>query len=66
MNSVLNFFIDDFMNHLDDIRERQEEEKNKIADEWQESKNLPRKQKKAVRKHLLVRWAIADFDVFRA
>jgi hypothetical protein len=41
-----------------------ENKKQEILDEWERSKNYPRKKKKRVRKELQVDWSIACFDPF--
>ena len=42
----------------------QEEAKEQIRDEWEKSKNYPRKKKKKARKQLNFRWAFANYDPF--
>lgn len=41
-----------------------EDWKSRIRAEWKETKNLPRKKKKAKRKHLRLEWDIACYDSF--
>jgi len=41
-----------------------EEWKDRILKQWEESRNLPRKQKKAKRKDLNSQWSIACLDPF--
>jgi uncharacterized membrane protein YbaN (DUF454 family) len=38
--------------------------KKEIIEKWKDSRNLPRKKKKAVRKKLQLDWSIACFDPF--
>ena len=47
-----------------DISQNQNEWKERIKKEWEESKKLPRKKKKQKRKELLVDWNIANWDPF--
>ena len=39
----------------------QEREKERILDEWDKSRQLPRKKKKARRKELILDWSIANW-----
>ena len=41
-----------------------EEWKKEILDEWEKSKNYPRKKKKRIRKELTLDWSIASYDPF--
>ena len=41
-----------------------EEWKKRIRKQWAESRNLPRKKKKSVRKSLIVDWSIASWNPF--
>ena len=41
-----------------------EEWKKRILDEWEKSKNYPRKKKKRVRKELQLDWSIACWNPF--
>jgi len=40
----------------------QEDWKKRILDEWEKSKNYPRKKKKKVRKHLQLDWNLACWN----
>lgn len=51
----------DTMNQIDEARSSFKE---RILKEWEESKNLPRKKKKAKRKQLNVNWQIANWELF--
>lgn len=42
----------------------QKEWKDKILNEWENSKNYPRKKKKQVRKRLLIDWSLACWSPF--
>lgn len=46
-----------------EMKKRNEEWKERILKEWDESKNLPRKKKKAKRKELKVDWAVANWNI---
>lgn len=41
-----------------------ESRKEQILEKWEDSKKLPRKKKKQLRKELNIDWQIANFDVF--
>lgn len=45
-----------------EIEHEQKLHREKILDEWENSKNYPRKKKKAVRKGLLIEWQIANWQ----
>ena len=42
----------------------QAEWKERILDQWEESKKFPRKKKKKVRKELMLDWSIANWSPF--
>ena len=50
-----------FQNEMDVM---QEDWKDRILKKWEESKKMPRKMKKRVRKELLLDWSIANYDPF--
>jgi hypothetical protein len=52
------------LGQLSELQQRQEEWKERIRKQWEESKNLPRKKKKQLRKSLLLDWNIASFNIF--
>ena len=52
------------LSFLSDIKEGNEEWKKRISKEWNESRKLPRKQKKQKRKELTLDWSIANWDPF--
>jgi hypothetical protein len=63
--------IDSFMPFLgiglemiSEMKERQEEWKERILRQYEESRKYPRKKKKEIRKNLLLEWNIASFDIF--
>jgi hypothetical protein len=60
-------YSDIFYNLLDQLslaNEKQKEMKEQILKDWVESKKLPRKRKKEVRKKLQVKWDIYNIDLF--
>jgi uncharacterized membrane protein YbaN (DUF454 family) len=46
------------------VKMNQEDWKKRILDEWEKSKNYPRKKKKKVRKHLQLDWNFACWNPF--
>ncbi len=50
------------MNYMQEIQEMEKSWKTRILKQWQESKNYPRKKKKAVRKNLQLEWNIACWN----
>jgi hypothetical protein len=49
---------------MESIKAKSEEKKKWILEEWERSKNYPRKKKKKVRKHLQLDWSIASWNPF--
>lgn len=49
---------------MESIKAKSEEKKKWILEEWERSKNYPRKKKKRVRKHLQLDWSIACWNPF--
>lgn len=49
---------------MDSVEINQEKWKQEIRDEWEKSKNYPRKKKKQVRKRLLIDWSFACWSPF--
>ena len=47
-----------------DMERNMEAWKERIRDDWNESKKFPRKKKKQVRKRLLLEWQIANYTPF--
>jgi uncharacterized membrane protein YbaN (DUF454 family) len=45
-----------------DFESRQEEWKERIVQKFRDSRNLPRKKKKAIRKNLQLEWSIACWN----
>lgn len=52
------------MSMMEDMKTQSETRKEEILAKWEESKKMPRKMKKRVRKELNVDWAIANWDIF--
>lgn len=53
------------MSMFTEYEENKKKFKEKILNEWDETKNMPRKMKKRVRKKLELEWAIANYDPFK-
>ena len=49
---------------MEAINSKSEEKKKWILEEWERSKNYPRKKKKRVRKELQLDWSIANWNPF--
>jgi hypothetical protein len=64
MNSVVGAYLAMGMSMMQDIKTQSEERKELILQKWEESKKMPRKMKKRVRKELLIDWSIANWDPF--
>lgn len=64
MNSILAQGMAIGLYHYTAMKSNNEDWKERLRREWQESKNLPRKQKKAKRKELELDWQIASWDPF--
>ena len=60
-------FVAPFMLEMRDMKKETAVRKDRILSEWIESGNLPRKKKKAKRKHLQLEWNIACWgeDLFK-
>ena len=52
------------MSMMEDMKTQSEQRKELILTRWEESKKMPRKMKKRVRKELLLDWSIANWDPF--
>ena len=57
-------FLNYGMNLMEEMSEKQEEWKERIRQEYIESRKYPRKKKKQIRKKLQVEWSIACYDLF--
>lgn len=54
-----------FVNHYAEMEARNEEWKEKLRQEWEDSKHAkPRKRKKELRKRIMVDWAFANWSPF--
>ena len=53
-----------FSNSFIGINDYQNDWKERIKQQWHDSKSLPRKQKKAKRKELNLDWSIANYNPF--
>ena len=62
MNSILAGVIGVAMVFEANMKVMQEEHKDRILQQWEDSKKMPRKMKKKIRKQLLLEWSIACFD----
>lgn len=49
---------------MEDMKSQSEQRKEEILLKWEETKKMPRKMKKRVRKELQIDWAIANWDPF--
>lgn len=54
----------EFSQYADAEAKNRKEWKSRILKQWEESKKLPRKKKKAVRKKLNLEWGIASWTPF--
>lgn len=64
MNSLVQYMIHEAISLKNRMDQEQENWKNRILDQWDESKNYPRKMKKRVRKGLQAEWSIACYNPF--
>ena len=64
MNQMLGGMITMALTMRNDMQSNMDEWKERILVQWEESKKMPRKKKKKVRKSLLVDWSIASYDLF--
>lgn len=64
IENVIHSALGLFSNKYFETKNKQEEFKEKIKKQWEESINLPRKKKKRLRKRLLLDWNIANYDIF--
>lgn len=52
------------MGMMDTMEINQERWKDEILEKWEQSKKMPRKKKKRVRKELLIDWSFASWSPF--
>jgi len=64
LNPVVGAYLMMGMSMMEDMKTQSEQRKEEILIKWEESKKMPRKMKKRVRKELNVDWAIANWDPF--
>ena len=64
LNPVVGAYLMMGMSMMEDMKSQSEQRKEEILIKWEESKKMPRKMKKRVRKELNVDWAIANWDPF--
>ena len=61
----LGFFLETAMDEMFTYENNREQWKESIKRKFRESRNLPRKKKKQVRKELQLDWRIANWDPFK-
>ena len=64
MNSIVGAYLAMGLQIMEDLNTQSEIRKKEILEEWERSKNYPRKKKKRVRRELNVDWAIANWNPF--
>jgi hypothetical protein len=64
ISPVLGAYLMTCMGMMESIKTQSEKRKEEILEEWERSKNYPRKKKKKVRKHLQLDWSIACWNPF--
>jgi hypothetical protein len=64
ISPVLGAYLMMGMGIMEGIKSQSEKRKKEILEEWERSKNYPRKKKKKVRKHLQLDWSIACWNPF--
>jgi len=64
MNPIIGAYLSMGLTMMEDIKTENEKRKEEILVKWRETKNMPRKMKKRVRKELQLDWAIANWDPF--
>ena len=60
-NPMLGGFLAMGLQTIDKIKTQQEEWKERLLNEWEETKKMPRKMKKQRRKEILIDWSIANW-----
>jgi hypothetical protein len=63
-NNIFATFGSIGLHFMHEMREKQEVMKERIKQEFIESRKYPRKKKKEIRKNLQLQWAIASWDIF--
>jgi len=64
MNPIIGAYLSMGLTMMKDMKTQSEQRKEEILVKWRETKNMPRKMKKRVRKELQLDWAIANWDPF--
>jgi hypothetical protein len=64
MNPTLSAFLMMGMSMMEDMKTQSEQRKEEILIKWEETKKMPRKMKKRVRKELQLDWSIACWNPF--
>ena len=64
MNSLMVQMIEMAHTMRSNMEANNEMKKDRIREQWEESKKFPRKKKKQVRKELLLDWSIANWNPF--
>ena len=64
LSPVLGAYLMMGLGMMDSIKQKSEEKKKWVLEEWERSKNYPRKKKKRVRKELQLDWSIACWNPF--
>jgi hypothetical protein len=64
MKDLINFHMAMALSFMNELETQNKEWKKRILDEWEKSKNYPRKKKKRVRKELQLDWSIANWNPF--
>jgi hypothetical protein len=64
LKGVLGAYVMMGLSVTGELKTQQEEKKKWVLEEWERSKNYPRKKKKQVRKELQLDWSIACWNPF--
>lgn len=64
MNSMLKAYMSIGLRMMENMQTQSEKRKEEILIKWEETKKMPRKMKKRVRKELQLDWSIANWDIF--
>lgn len=64
MDSFVKAFMATGLRMMENMQTQSEKRKEEILIKWEETKKMPRKMKKRVRKELQLDWSIANWDIF--
>jgi hypothetical protein len=64
MNKIIGTYLAMGLTMMEDFKTQSEQRKEQILVKWEESKKMPRKMKKRVRKELELDWSIACWNPF--